>query len=115
MQIFLSQQCESLTGSLGRSFGYAIRRQKNGFYGMRNSKGYVPRDGHWRFILACANLAKMHLHVVDINLSWQELSTALYEARQFSAAASVSANEKKVGKTTYNAQDVINLQTTFGL
>ena len=52
MEIILSKQCESLTGSLGRGFGYHIQRRKNGFFAKRNSHGEIPRDGHLRFILS---------------------------------------------------------------
>ena len=58
MKVILSPTCKSLTGSLGRGFGYFIVRRKNGFFGVR-SRHNVPPDGHWRFILACAELAKM--------------------------------------------------------
>ena len=108
MQLLLSKQCESLTGSLGRGFGYFIQKRRNGFYGIRNRKGTVPPDGHWRFILSCAELAQSKLHLTDIRLSWQELEQALYEAHYFIAMQNLK-------KDSYNAQDIINLKTTFGL
>ena len=54
MKIILSKQCASLTGSLGRGFGYYIKthQSKNGkprFFSQR-SKHQVPHDGHLRFI-----------------------------------------------------------------
>ena len=115
MEIKLSPICESLTGSLGRGFGYHIQRRKNGFFAKRNSKGTVPPDGHWRFILACAELAKMKLHVTDIEIHWMELSGALYEAGKFTAKRQVSSNGMAGVKLTYNAADIINLKITFGL
>ena len=57
MEIILSSNCKSLTGSLGRGFGYSIQRRKNRFFTKRDSKGIIPPDGHWRFIVACAELA----------------------------------------------------------
>ena len=115
MEIKLSPICESLTGSLGRGFGYHIQRRKNGFFAKRNSKGTVPPDGHWRFILACAELAKMKLHVTDIEIHWMELSDALYEAGKFTANRLVRSNGVDGIKLTYNAADIINLKITFGL
>lgn len=119
MQIFLSVYCTSLSGSFGRGFGYYIRRvpSRNGsvrFFTQR-SKHYVPADGHWRFILACAELAKNGLHVADINVHWQELADALYEAHHFTAACRVGLNGREAKKITYNANDIINLKHTFDL
>ncbi len=107
--------CESLTGSLGQGFGYHIQRRKNGFFSKRNTKGIVPPDGHWRFILTCARLAKMALHISDIEINWMELQEALYEARQFQASEHVRRNYNDKAKATYNAADIINLKITFGL
>ena len=115
MKVILSPTCKSLTGSLGRGFGYHIQRRKNGFFAKRNSKGSVPPDGHWRFILACAELAKMKLHVTDIQIDWMELQTALYEAHRFVASEHVRRNYADKAKLTYNAADIVNLKITFGL
>lgn len=107
--------CESITGTLGSGFGYHIQRRKNGFFGKRNTKGNVPEDGHWRFILACANLAKMALHISDVEVGWLELQGALYEARKFQASEHVRRNYNDKNKDTYNALDIVNLKITFGL
>ncbi len=114
MEIKLSPTCETLTGSLGRGFGYFIVRRKNGFFGVR-SRHNVPPDGHWRFILACAELAKNKLHISDIEIDWIELSAALYEAGQFIAARHVREKGLAGNKLAYNAEDVINLKITFSL
>jgi hypothetical protein len=108
MEIILSKQCESLTGSLGRGFGYHIQKRKNGYFAKRNSKGVVPPDGHWRFILTCAVLAQNKLHIVDIRVARNELGLALYDAHCYIAM-------QHLGKDTYDARDIINLKTTFGL
>ena len=84
MEIILSKQCEALTGSLGRGFGYSIQRRRDHegryhFYSQR-SKWNVPRDGHMRFIFTCAELAQMGLHVSDIRVPRKELAQALAEA-----------------------------------
>ena len=108
MKIILSQQCESLTGSLGKGFGYHIEHRKHGFYAIRDAKGIIPPDGHWRFIVTCAELAQNKLHITDISVSRDELKTALYEARCFIAMQNLRLDY-------YNARDIINLKHTFGL
>ena len=84
MEIILSKQCESLTGSLGKGFGYSIQRRRDHegryhFYSQR-SKWNVPPDGELKFIFTCAKLAQMGLHVYDIRVPRKELSDALWEA-----------------------------------
>ena len=107
MEIILSKQCESLTGSLGRGFGYFIVRRGKRFFSQR-SRHSVPPDGHWRFILTCAELAQNKLHIADIRVSREELKQAMYEARIFIAM-------QHLRKDTYDARDIINLKTTFSL
>ena len=85
MEIILSKQCEAITGSLGKGFGYHIQRRtdlngKTRFWGVRKSKGAIPPDGHWEFIVACAELAQMRLHISDIRVSRDELVEAVEEA-----------------------------------
>ena len=115
MEIFLSKQCESLTGSLGRGFGYYIRSTKKGRYFGQRSKHSVPPDGHWRFIVTCAQLAQNKLHIADVHVSANELREALEEAHHFVAAQMVHDNYYGKNKTTYNARDIINLKTLFVL
>ena len=84
MEIILSKQCESLTGSLGKGFGYSIQRRRDHegryhFYSQR-SKWNVPRDGHLKFIFTCTELAFLSLHIADIRVTRKELSDALWEA-----------------------------------
>ena len=113
MEIILSKQCESLTGSLGKGFGYYIRRapRKDGsvrFFSQRSKHPPIPRDGHLRFIFACAEMAKGHLHIADISVKKEELYDALTEANHWIAARSLRL-------PLYNAQDIINLKITFSL
>ena len=108
MKIILSQQCESLTGMLNSSLGYHIEHRKNGFFSKRNQRGIVPPEGHWRFILTCAQLAQNKLHIADIRVSREELKQAMYEARIFIAM-------QHLRKDTYDARDIINLKITFSL
>ena len=115
MEIILTKQCESLTGFLNKNYGYAVQKRKSKFYGVRSSRGTVPPDGHIRFILACAKLAQAKLHIADIRIHWTELYDALYEAYHFVAADQVGWNGREAKKLTYNARDILNLKTTFGL
>ena len=113
MKVILKENVEGLSGQLGRGFGYNIQQRKNGFFAKRNPRGIVPPDGHWMFILSCARIAKSKLHIEDVCLSATELQEALYEARCFVAAEHVRRTWDH--KTFYNADDIINLQITFGL
>ena len=108
MKVLLSQQCLSLTGMLERGLGYHLEHRKNGFFSKRDQRGYAPPDGHWRFIVLCAELAQNKLHITDIQVSREEIKKALYEAHLFIAM-------QHLNKDTYNARDVLNLKTTFGL
>ena len=108
MKIILSKQCESLTGMLNSSLGYHIEHRKNGFFSKRNQRGIVPPDGHWRFILTCAQLAQSKLHIADIRVSREELKQAMYEASIFIAM-------QHLRKDLYDARDILNLKITFSL
>ena len=107
MEIILSNHCKSLTGSLGQGFGYFIVNRKGRFYSVR-SKHSVPKDGHWRFITTCADLAQNGLHIADIRVSREELKQALYEAHGFVAM-------QNLRKDLYDARDICNLKITFSL
>ena len=112
MEIFLSKQCESLTGSLGRGFGYYIRSTKTGrFFGQR-SKHSVPPDGHWRFIVACAELAQNKLHIADIRVRSVEIADALSEA---GLSNKVPAYIGWCEDVFYNAAEVLKLKQKFSL
>lgn len=108
MQIILSKQCKALTGTIYNHCGYHIQQRKSGFYGVRQSKGKVPADGHWRFILACANLAQTRLYVTDILVPRAELCGALWEAGYFIPARNLRLD-------FYHANDILNLKKTFSL
>ena len=114
MRIILSSNCESFTGSLGRGFGYFIVRRKNGFFSVR-SRHTVPPDGHWNFIVSCAEIARMGLHFSDIKASWSEVRDALKEAHHWVAADAVFRNADRQIKLSYDADNILNLKTTFGL
>ena len=112
MEIILSKQCEALTGSLGKGFGYSIQRRRDHkgryhFYSQR-SKWNVPRDGHLKFIFTCAKLAQMGLHISDIKVTNRELFEALREAN-LPAPAFLTWNNVE----TYNATDIINFRRDY--
>ena len=115
MKVTLSEQCLSLAGMLERGLGYHLQRRKNGFFAKRNTKGFVPPDGHWRFIVLCAEMAKNKLYITDIQVDWFELQYALHEAKCFTARDAVVRNAKRNIKILYDARDILNLKTTFSL
>ncbi len=115
MEVILTQRCKSLTGTVGSRFGYYIRSTKTGrFFSQRSRHCELP-EAHWRFIVSCAELSKLNLHIADIKVDWLELQTALYEAKCFTASEQVRRNYADKHKATYNAADVLNLKITFGL
>ena len=93
---------------LERGLGYHIEHRKNGFFAKRNTRGYVPPDGHWRFIVLCAELAQNGLYVSGVRVLADEMREALWEAGHYVAS-------QNVRKKIYDARDVLNLKTTFGL
>ena len=115
MEIILSPRCKSFTGTISRYHGYAIRRNGKRFFSYRFPGGTAIIDGHWKFIVSCAELAQANLYIADIRIEWVELQSALYEAKCFSASEMVRRNYTDKNKVWYNAQDVLNLKTTFGL
>ena len=108
MEIILSKNCLSLTGMLNTELGYYIRSTKKGKFYAQRSKHFVPPDGHWRFIVLCAELAQNKLYITDIKVSREELSSALREAHHFVAADHLLL-------VVYHARDILNLKTTFSL
>ena len=115
MEVILSSQTISLTGMLERGLGYYLRSTKTGRFFSQRSKHAVPPDGHWRFIVLCAELAQNGLYISDIKVDWLELQNALYEAKCFTASEQVRRNYADKRKAYYNARDILNLKTTFGL
>ena len=114
MEIILSKQCESLTGSLGRGFGYHIQRRKKGFFAKRNTKGVVPPDGHLRFILSCAELAQSKLHITDIRVPRRELVFALWRAGRETLGDYVFTEPDKFPKI-FSAADIMNFKNEYNL
>ena len=109
MEIILSKQCESLTGSLGKELGYHVQHRKNGFFSKRNSNGPVPPDGHWMMIRVCANIAMQRLYITDIRVTGYELKAALQEADYLESALLVDVDE------VYDAEGVLNFIKERGI
>ena len=107
MKVILSDMCLSLVGMINTDLGYFLVKRGKSFFSQRSGHG-APPDGHWRFIVLCAELVQNHLYLSDIEVSRNELQSALREARLF-----VAANHLKL--ETYHARDILNLKTTFGL
>jgi len=80
MEVILNKNVESFTGSLNKSYGYAIQRRGKRFFSLRSSRGQVPPDGHWRFIKRCAQMALNKMYFVDIRVTAEEVRSALREA-----------------------------------
>jgi len=109
MKVILSQQCLSLVGTLEKGLGYHLEHRKNGFFSKRDQRGHVPSDGHWRFIVLCAEMAQNGLYINDIEVTGYELKAALLEACFLQSAYAVNVDE------IYSAEDVLKLKTTLGL
>lgn len=109
MKVTLSEQCLSLAGMLERGLGYHLQRRKNGFFAKRNTKGFVPPDGHWRFIVLCAEMAQNKLYITDIKVDWAELTIALRKAHHFVASDAVFCNGQKHTKILYDAADILSI------
>ena len=107
MKVILSTMCTSLVGMLKPELGYYLRKRGSTYFAQRSAHG-APPDGHWRFIVLCAELAQNHLYISDIQVSREEMKRALYEAGGYIAMQNLRLD-------TYNARDVLNLKTTFGL
>ena len=80
MKVILEEHCLSLVGTIERGLGYHIEHRKNGFFSKRDQRGHVPPDGHWRFIVLCAEMAQNKLYITDIQVSREEVQAALKEA-----------------------------------
>ena len=111
MQIFLTTNCCSFTGSLGSSYGYYIKRHphKDGtvvFHSQRSKHPPVPPNGHLRFIFACAEMAQKKICFQDIAVSAKELRLAFNEARLLYGDRLVKADAKQI----YNAGEVLDLK-----
>ena len=101
--------CLSLVGMLNPELGYHLEQRKNGFFAVRNNTS-VPPDGHWRFIVLCAEMAKNGLHIKDIEVTAGELDDALEEATDGRLQSPWAPRDAVV-----NAAKVLQLKSELGL
>ena len=120
MEIILSKHCEALTGSLGKGYGYYIRRarHKDGsvrFFSQRSKHPPIPHDGHLRFIFACAELAQLKTHIADIRVPSRELCRALWEAGYYHLASRYPefASSASESPDILSAADIINFRRDY--
>lgn len=107
MEIILARHCKSLTGSLGKGYGYAISRRGKRFFSQRSPKGPRIQDGHLRFIFACADMAQYNYFIGDIDVEGKELLEAAREAHV--ELKSIEADMH------YNAEQVRGIKHDHGL
>ena len=107
MEIILARTCKSITGSLGKSYGYSITKRDGKFYSIRSPKGPRIRDGHLRFIFACAEMAKDGFLIADIDIRGEELLQAAREANV--------EMETILPDVQYNAHDIRRIKTYYEL
>lgn len=107
MEIILARHCKSLTGSLGKGYGYAVCRRGKRFFSQRSPKGPRIRDGHFRFIFACADMAQYNYFIADIDVEGEELLQAAREAHV--ELESIEPDEH------YDAQQVRDIKNNHGL
>ena len=109
MRVILSKQCLSLTGMLRTDLGYYLRSTKKGNFYAQRSKHSVPPDGHWRFIVLCAELAQNKLYVTDIEVSQKEIMNALHEMHRGDYLWQLSYPD------ILHADNVLSLKSKLGL
>ena len=105
--------CTSLVGMLNPELGYHLEHRKNGFFAVRNNTP-APPDGHWRFIVLCAELAQNHLYISDIEVPDIELRVALTEAG-LSSLCSRDVWREVISAAVVNADKVLQLKSKCGL
>ena len=117
MEILLTKQCKALIGSLGKGYGYFIQRRRSydgsvRFFSQRSKHPPIPRDGHLRFIFACAELAQMKTHIADIRVPRKELVYALWEA-DYETAGDYVYTEPDKFPDIFSASDIINYRRDY--
>lgn len=108
MEIFLTADCSSLSGFINRKLGYFIARRDGRFFSQRSNKMQVPPDGHWSFIVTCAQLAQNKTCIADIKVAGWDIKLALLEAR-------LGELNFVKGSKMYNAAEVLELKKRMNL
>ena len=98
--------CTALVGMLKPELGYFIVQRGNNFYSVRSKHG-APPDGHWRFIVLCAELAQNGLYISDIQVSRVELLNALSEAGLSLSGA------RDVRREVLSASDIMSIRSNI--
>ena len=115
--------CTALVGMLKPELGYYLRKRGKTYFAQRSAHG-APPDGHWRFIVLCAELAQNHLYISNIQVSQDEVRTALLEAGLALGANPPSLSSlcsRDVRREVLSAADVMSIrsniirQNPFGL
>lgn len=109
MKVILSNMCLSLVGMLKPELGYHLEHRKSGFFAVRNNTP-APPDGHWRFIVLCAELAQTGLYIMDIEVTVGELDEALEEATNGCLQSPWAPSD-----AVCNAAKVLQLKSELGL
>ena len=116
MEIILARHCKSLTGSLGKGYGYAVCRRGKRFFSQRSPKGPRIQDGHLRFIFECAQMASDGFILSNIKVEGKEFQEALIEAGLYDPKAKHdkwSILPPQMDEMDYH--DVLNFKTFHGL
>lgn len=101
--------CTALAGMLNPELGYFITQRPEGFFSQRSKHG-APPDGHWRFIVLCAELAQNGLYISDIEVTAGELDDALEEATNGRLQSPWAPRD-----AVCNAAKVLQLKSELGL
>lgn len=109
MRVILTNMCLNLAGLLEPALGYFLVKRGDNFYSIRSKWG-APPDGHWRFIVLCAELAQNHLYISDIEVTVGELDEALEEATNGRLQSPWAPHDAVV-----NADKVLQLKSELGL
>jgi len=109
MRVILSNMCLNLAGLLEPALGYFLVKRGDNFYSIRSKWG-APPDGHWRFIVLCAELAQNHLYISDIEVTVGELDEALEEATNGRLQSPWAPSD-----AVCNAAKVLQLKSELGL
>ena len=111
MRLILSNDIASISGKVGRGLGYSIQRRGDKFYGVRSSRGNVPKHGHWQFIANCAYVAMTKMYITEIEVTAKELRQAIWEAGYLYGGELLRAKNNKI----FGAKYVLEIKHKWGL
>lgn len=101
--------CLSLVGLINADLGYYLRKKGKRVFSQRSAHG-APPDGHWRFIVLCAEMAQNKLYISNIEVTAGELDDALEEATNGRLQSPWAPRDAVV-----NASQVLQLKSELGL